>query len=59
LIQGHVSKRVIRSWLENYQSLVGGDIIPELISNSGPKEYDGIPSHYFVAEPSAINIGGG
>jgi hypothetical protein len=43
LIRGHISKRLVRSWLENYQSLVGGDIIPELISNSGPKEYDNIP----------------
>lgn len=42
-MKGHVSKRTVRLWLENYQSLVGGDTIPELISNSGPKEYDGIP----------------
>jgi len=42
-IEGYVSKKVIRQWLDNYESLVVGDrSFDELPGNSGPDEYDGI-----------------
>jgi DNA-directed RNA polymerase specialized sigma subunit len=42
-IEGYISKKAIRRWLENYESLAAGDRPPEAVStNSGPKAYDGI-----------------
>ncbi|MEN2464923.1 hypothetical protein [Ornithinibacillus sp. JPR2-1] len=42
-LEGYVSKKAIRYWLENYESLAAGDKpIDAIPGNSGPKEYDGI-----------------
>lgn len=46
-LKGYVSKKAIRGWLENYESLVVGDrAFDELPGNSGPSEYDGIYPGY-------------
>lgn len=42
-IEGYVSKKNIKRWLENYASLEAGDVMPDAPpGNSGPKNYDGI-----------------
>ena len=42
-IEGYISKRTIKRWLENYDSLAAEDRFPDAIStHSGPKAYDGI-----------------
>ena len=42
-IEGYISKRNIRRWLENYEALAAGDRSPDAVpSNSGPKAYDGV-----------------
>lgn len=42
-VDGYISKAVIKRWLENYDSLMKGDVMQDLpAGNSGPKTYDGI-----------------
>lgn len=42
-IEGLVSKKAIKKWLENYEYLAAGDKPPDAPpSNSGPKAYDGV-----------------
>lgn len=42
-IEGYVSKKVIRQWLENYEYMEVGDRPPDApVTNSGPKSADGI-----------------
>lgn len=42
-IEGYVNKKTIRAWLDNYEYLEAGDILPDAVpSSSGPKAYDGI-----------------
>ncbi|EXX84607.1 hypothetical protein BG53_09075 [Paenibacillus darwinianus] len=42
-IEGYLSKKIIRRWLDNYESLVVGDRPADALpSNSGPKNYDGV-----------------
>lgn len=42
-IEGYVSKKVIKRWLEEYEYLEAGDLPPDAPpSNSGPKSKDGI-----------------
>lgn len=42
-IEGYVTKKNIRRWLDNYAALVAGDKPLDAIpSNSGPKDYDGV-----------------
>lgn len=42
-VEGYVSKAVVKRWLENYSSLVSGDVMQDApAGNSGPKTYDGI-----------------
>jgi len=44
-VEGYVSKKVVRFWLENYQSLQMRDSpVDALPCNSGPKPYDGVTS---------------
>ncbi|XJZ25965.1 hypothetical protein ACF5W4_11185 [Bacillota bacterium Lsc_1132] len=42
-VDGYVSKKVIKRWLENYEALAVGEAPDDAPpSNSGPKNYDGI-----------------
>lgn len=42
-IEGYVSKKNIKRWLENYPALAAGDRIDDgMVVNSGPKAYDGV-----------------
>nr|WP_233167690.1 hypothetical protein [Paenibacillus roseus] len=42
-LEGYISKKNIRRWLDNYASMVVGDRpYDALPSNSGPKAYDGV-----------------
>lgn len=42
-IEGLISRKVIRCWLDNWESLQAGDSPPDAITgNSGPKARDGI-----------------
>lgn len=42
-IQGFVSRKTIREWLDNYQALAAQDVMPDAIpGNTGPKAYDGV-----------------
>ena len=42
-IEGFISRKVIRSWLDNYDSLAAQDVaVDALPSNSGAKSYDGV-----------------
>jgi len=44
-IEGTVSRRVIRAWLDNYQALEAQDVEVDAIpTNAGAKSYDGISS---------------
>ncbi len=44
-MRNYISKKTIRRWLDNYESLVVGDIsFDEVPGNSGPSEYDGVYS---------------
>jgi DNA-directed RNA polymerase specialized sigma24 family protein len=42
-IEGYVSKKNIRRWLDNYEALAVGDRPADAVpTNSGPKNYDGV-----------------
>lgn len=42
-VEGYISMKVVRNWLENYEYMQSGDRDPDAIpTNSGPKNYDGI-----------------
>ena len=42
-IEGYISKKTIRFWLDNYEALVSGDRpLEEIPGNTGPKNVDGI-----------------
>lgn len=44
-LEGYISKKVIRNWLENYEALEANDIpLDQVPGNSGPRESDGITS---------------
>ncbi|WP_433958554.1 hypothetical protein [Cytobacillus horneckiae] len=45
-IEGYVSKKAVRYWLDNYEYLEANDVPPDAPpSNSGPKSFDGITSN--------------
>jgi DNA-directed RNA polymerase specialized sigma24 family protein len=42
-VEGYISKKVIKRWLEEYDYLAAGDRPPDAPpTNSGPKAYDGV-----------------
>ena len=42
-VDGYVSKKVIKHWLENYYTMITGDTPDEVPgSGGGPKNYDGV-----------------
>lgn len=42
-VEGLISKKVIKSWLENLESLYRGDKpLDAVVTNSGPKSMDGV-----------------
>lgn len=41
-----ITRKTIKIWLENYVSLAVGERLPDVIQNSGPKNYDGISGGY-------------
>jgi hypothetical protein len=45
-IEGYISKKAVRYWLENYEYLEAGDRPPDAPpSNSGPKSPDGVSAN--------------